>query len=438
MIVMFLDDGFGCEGDFLSCSDVAVSIKNDLLESGFVPKAEKSLWVPVQIIEFLGNTLDSTINSIYIPDRRIQKALNTLSEIEYSLKKHRRFHVRKLASFVGQIISMSVVIGHISQIMTRYLSIDIAAVQSWASYIQLNCGSMTQLKFWKENLQVLNISKINVEDFFTKIVFSDASGTGFADYEVKTVNGVAQGQWTNDEQVRSSTWRELTAVFRVMQSIVHVLRGHKVKWFSDNQAVSSVVKKGSMNVELQTIAFSIFTYCLKNSIVLDVEWIPREENERADYLSKIVDKDDWGISFHIVRLIESKWGNLEVDWFASAHNSKLPVFYSQFWNERCSGVDAFSEFWSGKFGLFVPTIITVARVLRKMQSDKISGVLIVPSWSSANFWPLLCVGGRFISNVVDWIELPTNKENYTACINGAGIFGNEKLKFKMLALRLIF
>ncbi|XP_060577784.1 nipped-B-like protein B [Ruditapes philippinarum] len=66
-------DGFGCDKDLPGCQDTALSVKNDLLESGFVPKAEKSLWVPVQNLEFLGTVLDSTLNSVYIPDRRVQR-----------------------------------------------------------------------------------------------------------------------------------------------------------------------------------------------------------------------------------------------------------------------------------------------------------------------------------------------------------------------------
>jgi hypothetical protein len=333
---------------------------------------------------------------------------------------------------------MSIVLGHISQIMTRNLSIDIASAFSWVSYIHLSVESMAQLNFWKENLQILNINKLHIVDIFTKCVYSDASVTGFSGYEVETVNGVAHGLWSNTEKLRSSTWRELTAVFRVIQSLRQILIGHKVKWFTDNQAVSTIVKKGSMKIDLQEIALNIFSYCLKNSIILDVEWIPREKNEKADYLSKIIDKDDWGISRHILHMIENKWGILEVDWFASSHNNKLPTFYSQFWNETCSGVDAFAEFWGKKMGLFVPPVIILARVIKKMQLDKANGVLIVPLWESANFWPLLCQKGKFISNIVDWIDLPTNKENYTVCKNGKGIFGNENLKFRMLALRIMF
>jgi len=89
---------------------------------------------------------------------------------------------------------------------------------------------------------------------FSKRVYSDASKAGFGGYEVSTVNGIAHGQWTSEESVQSSTWRELVAVYRVFKrSLCHILSMHKVKRYLDNQTITSIVRKGSMKPELQCI-----------------------------------------------------------------------------------------------------------------------------------------------------------------------------------------
>ena len=85
---------------------------------------------------------------------------------------------------------------------------------------------------------------------------------------MSTVNGIAHGQWTAEESVQSSTWPELVAVYRVLRSLCHILSMHKVKRYSDNQAITSIVKKGSMKPESQCIALEIFEICMKNSISL--------------------------------------------------------------------------------------------------------------------------------------------------------------------------
>ena len=51
----------------------------------------------------------------------------------------------------------------------------------------------------------------------------------------------------------------------------------------------------------------IFNLCLANSIVLEAQWIPRSLNERADLLSRFIDKDDWSINPSVFRLVDAKW-----------------------------------------------------------------------------------------------------------------------------------
>ena len=84
------------------------------------------------------------------------------------------------------------------------------------------------------------------------------------------LNGVSHGMWAPEEVSKSSTWRELSAVHRVLQSFAKSLRNSKVKWYSDNAAVCSLVSKGSMKKELQRIALDIFSLCIQHSIHMEL------------------------------------------------------------------------------------------------------------------------------------------------------------------------
>ena len=48
---------------------------------------------------------------------------------------------------------------------------------------------------------------------------------------------------------------------------------------------------GSMHFDLHVLASDIFSFCAYHGISLEIDWIPRSLNEKADYLSKIVDYD---------------------------------------------------------------------------------------------------------------------------------------------------
>lgn len=434
-VIMFLDDGFGTDDSYEQTVQLASDVKRDLLNSGLIPKSDKCIWDPVQEMEWLGVCLNTSEFSVSIPERRISKAFHTLK----FLNSFYYVPVRKVASFIGQIISMSIVIGPVAQIMTRYLNMDVVCARSWNSYIKLSNESKNQLEFWKETIQSLNIRFLSDVGACSRVVYSDASNVAYAGYEVGTVNGIAHGSWSPDEKNKSSTWRELCGVYRVLKSLIHVLSSQRVKWFTDNKGVSSIVAKGSMKSDLQYLAMKIFNFAAQYSIHLEVEWVPREKNIRADYFSKIVEKDDWGIGWDIFEMIKLKWDMIEVDVFASEHNAKLETFFSRFWCPGCAGIDAFTFDWAEFFGLYVPPIILIPRILKKMAYCKAEGVLIVPEWRSASFWPLICEhDGKFCTFVKDMIVLPSEKEYYVPCKNSVGIFGTEDLKFRMIALKIEF
>ena len=62
-----------------------------------------------------------------------------------------------------------------------------------------------------------------------------------------------------------------------------------IKWYTDNEGVATIVKSESNKVHLHKLAMEIFSLSKEHDIAIDMEWIPRSDNEVADYLSKIVD-----------------------------------------------------------------------------------------------------------------------------------------------------
>ena len=128
-----------------------------------------------------------------------------------------------------------------------------------------------------------------------------------------------------------------------------------------------------MKCHLQDIALDIYKQCLNYNLSLDVEWIPRTENERADFISRIVDLTT-GISQDLFLYVDSLWGPHEIDWFANDDNHKLPVFYSRYWNV----IDAFTVNCGGINGLFVPPLCLLFKVLQYMKQCKAYSTVVLP------------------------------------------------------------
>ena len=51
--------------------------------------------------------------------------------------------------------------------------------------------------------------------------------------------------------------------------------------------MARIIKVGSMKLDLHRLAIKIFQFCAEHSIRMEVQWIPRTENEKADYISRL-------------------------------------------------------------------------------------------------------------------------------------------------------
>ena len=178
-VLMYLDDGLGTHTDEGICRSMSEQVKLDLINSGFVPKNEKSKWSPVKHVTFLGYNIDTDNSIIKIPDDRLNKVLRTIDDIVFYVTKFGKVHSRLVASLVGQIVSMAYVIGNVAYIMTKNLSIDILNKTSWNSCIELTENSLNQINFWKDNLTQVNGKKFTSDLSIHTIVYSDASDSGY-------------------------------------------------------------------------------------------------------------------------------------------------------------------------------------------------------------------------------------------------------------------
>lgn len=77
------------------------------------------------------------------------------------------------------------------------------------------------------------------------------------------------------------------AVSRVLNSIATKLCSTRVRWFSDNQNVIRILHVGSRKPNLQEQALKVFEMCIIHQIRLEPEWVPRAQNELADFISEL-------------------------------------------------------------------------------------------------------------------------------------------------------
>lgn len=324
--------------------------------------------------------------------------------------------------------------------MTRHLFSVVNSALSWDSEVLLSEDSISEINFWVNNVHSLN-GKVywGVQSLPVKVSFSDASGSACGAYVQSDSDLVFHQNWSPAESVQSSTWRELKAVCLALEAFASRLTDSKVIWYSDNQNVESILLNGSKKSDLQELALQAFHICIEYRISLDVKWIPRDLNEAADSISKLIDFDDYALSDVIFQQINSFWGPHTVDRFACNYNAKLPRFNSRFFQLGCEAVDAFSQDWGYDDNWHCPPICLVVRVLKHMELCKARGTLVLPVWKSSFFWNACTLDGVHWSIfVIDWVYLPNFQGLFVQGKARNSLFGSRPLEFDVVALRLDF
>ena len=336
--IVYLDDGIvAVRGKDRAIRESTV-VKRDLENAGFVINIVKSQWDPSHSMEWLGFIIDLSKGEFSVPDEKISRLKSKLLEI----KSTESAGARKIASITGSIISMSLALGSVSRLMTRSLYAVLSNRNSWWQELPLTTQAQVEVCFWLERISEFNGQNIWPKLSALRVVYSDASSTGFGGYTVEHGNLVANGQWSAPEAAQSSTWRELRAVRLVLESFQGKLANERVRWFTDNQNVVRIVQHGSPKVILQAEALGIFSLCVNNSIRLEPEWIPRELNELADYYSRIMDHNDYMLNPSVFAWLDELWGPHSVDRFASPSNAHLDRFNTRYWASGSEAVDAFT------------------------------------------------------------------------------------------------
>ena len=140
-----------------------------------------------------------------------------------------------------------------------------------------------------------------------------------------------------------------------------------------------------MRSDLHIIALKIFQICADNAIHLEIQWIPRTEIEKADFISRLIGIGDWQITRDCFKAIERLWGIHTVDCFANYYSKKVSKYFSRFWNSDSSGVDFFVQNIKGENCLVIPPVELIVRAPHYLYVCKPTATMIVSFWPSSQF-----------------------------------------------------
>jgi hypothetical protein len=222
---------------------------------------------------------------------------------------------------------------------------------------------------------------------------------------------IAHRSLTVAERRTDSNERELLAIHYSLHSLLPQLAGQVVNLHADNQNAATIIMQGSNKPRLQVYAKAVSDFCMEHDILLTASWLPRMLKYVADTYSRAYDPHSYSVTQSFYNVVVSDFKvtpNLDV--FADSRTAKTERFFSLTFCPHTLGVDAFNYCWGSPnvCWLFPPPKLVLSTV-QKLKSDKGIGLLLVPQWKNADFYPLL----RHCLNTY-----PVRKIVY----NGTGIF----------------
>ena len=202
--------------------------------------------------------------------------------------------------------------GDICLLMTRCLQQQIAREfqSGWDYEFLVDDNALSELRFWKNNLTVMNGREIQ-EPPHSFVVYSDASSFAGGGYIEGLEDLQAHRLFTTDEVSKSRTFRELLAVQIVLVQLGERFLDSVVLWRLDNSS-SRILSVGSMRPHLQQLALAIHNIARDKNLFIRPQWVKRGQNAHADFISNISDTDSWRVSKNVFRLFEQKWDRFPV------------------------------------------------------------------------------------------------------------------------------
>ena len=341
--------------------------------------------MPTQIITFLGFVIDSTVETLSLPQEKVVKVKSLCMKATVTPT----MSARQIASLLGTLESYRPAIWQAS-LHFRYLQIRMIQAlhvnnQNFDVFITLDHNSLEELRWWVSNINFVNSSPIR-PPAPTLFITTDASKTGWGTVcESQRTNG----RWSVSERTQHINVLELKAAFLALKSFLKK-QSHKVVCLrmDNTTAVAHVNNKGGTHSPcLLALTLELWQWCLERNIMISAQQVPGKLNTIADSESRVFnDSSEWKID---PQTISPFLKGCKIDLFASRLSTQLPQYVSWRPDPEALHADALTMDWVPFKGYAFPPFNLIPAVLNKLSQDKADIILVAPIWPAQPWWPLL-------------------------------------------------
>ena len=294
----YLDDFFLVGHTFEECKDAVIDTCDLLIKLGFSIHPDKSQFIPVQKIEYLGFTLDSTSMTVSLTDIKQQKIKTLISETLQSKKLKIRQIAKILVTFEASLPAIK--FGHLNMFYLQKCKNEA---------LKLNKGNYEGLINLTENfiseLQWRQKSVNSVNDIYHPLpqltIYSDACPNGWGIACGKHSTG---GNWSKEESSLHINVLEMAAAFFAVKIYAATLSETSMHLRVDNTATLAWINR--QNAPNETVHLLLKEFW---ELWVHVSHISSSRNKAADKESrKLRGNLEWSLKEKLFEKIVGNFG----------------------------------------------------------------------------------------------------------------------------------
>ena len=402
--VFYLDDSLLIANTIDRCVANVNATISLLRQAGFTINFDKSVLEPTHRIQFLGFIIDSHDMKVYLPKEKVDR----MTSLCLAMLKMDKVTIMSVSRLVGTMVAYLPAM-KFGKLHYRALERDkIVGLRkhhgNFNSQISLSSRANQNIQWWLDNV---NSSGCEIDKLeYDLEMFCDASREG---YGCRLGHQTIGGRWSSEEIMtydNNINALELLAIFYSLKSFDSILANKVILIRSDNTtAVCYVNEFGGQKSDIcDSIARKIWDFCIEANMFVKAAHIKGSLNTEADKASRnFNDEIEHMIDRHVFSsIICKKFGKPTIDCFASRLNNQVPRYFSWKPDPFAEKIDAFTVDWSN-LGLIYcfPPFRLLPRVLRKINQDKVTAIVIYPCWRGQPWWP------RLAAMLLHSIEIPS-------------------------------
>ena len=343
---------------------------------------------PSQEVYYLGFFDDSVKQKYRVHENKIRQVKRRISELE----KKTVATPKELAVIVGKIISWELATSYIPRLRCfKYFTWIPKVIKSdadWHSNKNFPKALIPTFKQAIEDVKRLSGTIRRKKHVYEEIksrrraktqnVFAgDGNELYGAYYNVTQPYKYSIIKFDTDEEMSSSK-RELLVLHHCVKENVLHYKGRDIVYFTDSQVLYFWHLYGTANSRVADILRETKELCVKNDILLEVSWKPREDIriQLAD-VSCRTSTDEFSLPHKIYKQVCTHFNFYpKVDLFASTILHKTDYFYSKMPTLGSSGANALNFPWNERSYCHPPTVL-IQDVFKKIEAERILDMTLI-------------------------------------------------------------